>query len=122
MFSFCILFLVFLDLRFRTRKDGEKKFMNNITGMINHNVYENNINFIYPTEDTVTNEGNKLNYYCNQLSSILIHFNHLYSSDLIYGLRKSCLGFWFVRSRSISEDRNLLSMLFFVSKNTVNFN
>ncbi len=25
--------------------------------------------------------GNKLNYYCNQLSSILIHFNNLYSSD-----------------------------------------
>ncbi len=99
MFSFCILFLVFLDLRFRTWKDGEKKCMNNITGMINHNVYENNINCIYPTEDTVTNEGNKLNYYCNQLSSILIHFNHLYSSDFIYGLRKSCLGFWFVRSR-----------------------
>ncbi len=47
-----------------------------------------NINFIYPTEDTVTNEGNKLNYYCNQLSSILIHFNNLYSSDFTYGLRK----------------------------------
>ncbi len=30
------------------------------------------MNFIYPTENTVTNEGNKLNYYCNQLSSILI--------------------------------------------------
>ncbi len=44
-----------------------------------------NINFIYPTEDTVTNEVNKLNYYCNQLSSILIN---LYSSDFTYGLRK----------------------------------
>ncbi len=32
-----------------------------------------NINFIYPTEDTVTNE-NKINYYCNQLSSIIYSF------------------------------------------------
>ncbi len=30
-----------------------------------------------------------------------IHFNNLYSSDFIYDLRKSCLLFWFVRSRSI---------------------
>ncbi len=41
-----------------------------------------------------------INYYCNQLSSILIHFNNLYSSDFTYGLRKSCLLFWFVRSSS----------------------
>ncbi len=47
-----------------------------------------NINFIYPTEDTVSNKGNKINYYCNQLSSILINLNNLYSSDFTYGLRK----------------------------------
>ncbi len=51
------------------------------------------INFIYPTEDTVTNKGNKLNYYCNHLSSILVHFNNLYSYDFTYGLKKSCLLF-----------------------------
>ncbi len=48
--------------------------------LIKYYQYKTNINFIYPTEDTVTNEGNKLNYYCNQLSSILIHFYNL-SSD-----------------------------------------
>ncbi len=69
--------------------------------MTNHDVYKTNINFIYPTEDTVTNEGNKLNYYCNQLSSIIIHFNNLYSSDFTFDLRKSCLLFWFVSWRSI---------------------
>ncbi len=69
--------------------------------MIIHNVnevllYKTNINFIYPTEDTLTNEGNKLNYYCNQLSSILIHFI-IIRLILHYGLRKSYLLFWFVR-------------------------
>ncbi len=59
--------------------------------LIKYYLYKTNINFIYSTEDTVTNEGNKLNYYCNQLSSILIHFNNLYSSDFTYGPRKSCL-------------------------------
>ncbi len=49
------------------------------------------MNFIYPTEDTVTNERNKLNYYINQLSFMLIHFNNLYSSDYTYDLRTSCL-------------------------------
>ncbi len=37
-------------------------------------LYKTNINFIYDTEDTVTNEGNKLNYYCNQLSFIHLFF------------------------------------------------
>ncbi len=50
-----------------------------------------NINFIYPTEDTVTNEGNKLNYYCNQLSSILIHFNNLHFIFLCWS--PHCKGF-----------------------------
>ncbi len=59
--------------------------------LIKYYLHKTNINFIYSTEDTVTNEGNKLNYYCNQLSSILIHFNNLYSSDFTYGPRKSCL-------------------------------
>ncbi len=53
--------------------------------------FKTNISFIYPTEDTVTNEGTKINYYCNQLSSILIHLDNLYSSDFTYGLRISCL-------------------------------
>ncbi len=68
--------------------------------LIKYYKYKTNINFIYPTEDTVTNEGNKLNYYCNQLSSKLIHFNNLFSSDFKLGLRKSCVLFWFVRLRS----------------------
>jgi len=63
--------------------------------------------FIYTTEDTVTNEGNELNYYCNQLSSILIHLNNLYSSDFTYDLRKSCLLFWFARSRSSCPHKHL---------------
>ncbi len=40
--------------------------------LIKYYYYKTNINFIYPTENSVTNEGNKLNYYCNHMSSILI--------------------------------------------------
>ncbi len=68
---------------------------------------------------TTNNEGNKLNYYCNQLSSIRINLNIFFflnnSYDFTCGLRKSCLLFWFVRSEialrthtNIQEDTNLL--------------
>ncbi len=98
--------------------------INTTTGIVNNKVNEvlliyDYIDFIYPTREIVTNDGNKLKYYCNQLSSIRIHFNNLYNSfDFICGLRKSCLLFWFVRSEialntctNIQEDINFLRTL-----------
>ncbi len=53
-----------------------------------------NINFIYPTGKTVTNDGIKLKLYCNQLSSIRIHFNYLYNNSFDFTCEKNvdCFG------------------------------
>jgi len=42
--------------------------------LIKYYEHKTNTNFIYPSEDTVTNEGNKLNYYCHPYLFILIIF------------------------------------------------
>jgi len=47
---------------------------------VNYYQYTTDINLIYPTGETV-DDGNKLKYYSNQLSSIHIHFNNIYNNS-----------------------------------------